>query len=328
LSRGRAGTAERNVVDVEGAIGGGRDPAEPGRPTPDGPAAGSAGAVSGRCTAIVLGGGGALGAVQVGMLRALVEFGVRPDLVLGTSVGALNGAVLAASPLAEVADRLDALWRSPDAQAIFAAGVLSRMREFARSGVAAHSAAPLRRALTAVLGEQRIEDLPVRFACCAARIEDASEHWFDHGPVVDAVLASTAVPGLLPPAVVDGGHYLDGGLVNSIPLGRAVELGADRVFVLQVGRIDQPLRPPRRPWEVGLVSFEIARRHRYARDLASVPAGVELHVLPTGAGGAPRWDSRAAWRYRDVAAAGDRIEAAHQASVAYLRARVGTEGPR
>lgn len=271
----------------------------------------------------MLGGGGVLGAVQVGMVRALVESGVQPDLVLGTSVGALNGAVLAALPLADVADRLDALWRSPDAQALFSAGAFGRLREIARSGVAAHSAAPLRRALTAVLDERRIEDLPVRFTCCAARIEDAAEHWFDRGPVVDAVLASAAVPGLLPPAVVEGRHYLDGGLVNSIPLGRAVELGADRVFVLQVGRIDQPLRPPRRPWEVGLVAFEIARRHRYARDLASVPEGVEVHVLPTGEGGAPRWDSRAALRYRDVAAAGDRIAAAYRASTAYLRALTG-----
>lgn len=275
-------------------------------------------------TAIVLGGGGVFGAVQVGMLRALIEIGVRPDLVLGTSIGALNGAVLAALPPGEVADRLDALWRSPDAQALFAAGAVRRLREFARSGVAAHSAAPLRRAVRAVLGDRCIEDLPVRFMCCAADIENAAEHWFDSGPVVDAVLASAAVPGLLPPAVVEGRHYLDGGLVNSIPLGRAVELGADRVFVLQVGRVDQPLRPPRRPWEVALVAFEIARRHRYARDLAAVPADVQVHVLPAGEGGAPPWDSRAALRYRDVATAGDRIAAAHRASAQYLRDSLGT----
>ncbi|MDQ4103616.1 MAG: patatin-like phospholipase family protein, partial [Actinomycetota bacterium] len=188
------------------------------------------------------------------MLRALVEAGVRPDLVVGTSIGALNGAVLAALPPDEVVDRLDLLWRSPDARALFAGGTVQRLREFARSGVAAHTSGPLRRAVTAVLGDRRIENLPVRFTCCAANIEDAAEHWFDRGPVVDAVLASAAVPGLLPPAVVDGRHYLDGGLVNSIPLGHAVELGADRVFVLQVGRIDQPLRPPQRPWEVALVA--------------------------------------------------------------------------
>jgi NTE family protein len=279
-------------------------------------------------TAIVLGGGGVLGAVQVGMVRALVEVGVRPDLVVGTSVGALNGAVIAALPLDEVADRLDALWRSPDVRTLFAAGTVRRLREIARSGVAAHSSAPLRRAVAAVLGDRHIENLPVRFTCCAASIEDAAEHWFDRGPVVDAVLASAAVPGILPPAVVEGRHYLDGGLVNSIPLGQAVELGADRIFVLQVGRIDQPLRPPKRPWEVALVAFEIARRHRYARDLASVPHHVEVHVLPAGEGSAPRWDSRAALRYRDLAAAGSRITAAHRASAEYLRDRLGTGGRR
>jgi NTE family protein len=262
-----------------------------------------------------------LGAVQLGMLRALVEAGVRPDLVVGTSVGALNGAVLAAFPADEVADRLEEAWRSPDARALFAAGNVARLREFARSGVAAHSAGPLRRMAVGMLGERRIEELAVPFACCAASIEDAAEHWFDRGPVVDAVLASAAVPGLLPPAVVEGRHYLDGGLVNSIPLGHAVELGADRVFVLQVGRVDQPLRPPRRPWEVALVAFEIARRHRYARDLAAVPDGVEVHILPTGVD-APRWNSRAALRYRMSGSTDGSIAAAHRASAEYLREHV------
>jgi NTE family protein len=278
-------------------------------------------------TAIVLGGGGVLGAVQVGMLRALLERGVRPDLVVGTSVGAINGAVLAAVPADEVADRLEALWTAPDAGALFTGGTVRRLRELARTGVAAHSPAPLRRALTGLLDARRIEDLPVRFTCCAASIEDAAEHWFDDGPVVDAVLASAAVPGLLPPAEIAGRHYLDGGLVNSIPLGRAIELGADRVFVLHVGRVDQPLRAPRRPWEVAAVAFEIARRHRYARDLAAVPEGVEVHVLPVGAGSAPAWDSRAALRYRDMAATRRRIGVAHTASREWLQARFGDAGP-
>ena len=277
-------------------------------------------------TAIVLGGGGVLGAVQAGMLRALVEFGVEPDLVVGTSVGALNGAVFAALPRDEVADRLEALWLSPEARSLFAAGPARRLRTLAHSGVSVHSAEPLRRAANRVLGARRIEDLPVRFTCCAASIEDAAEHWFEDGPAVDAVLASAAVPGLLPPALVEGRHYLDGGLVNSIPLGRAVELGAERVFVLHVGRVDQPLRPPRRPWEVGLVAFEIARRHRYARELAEVPEGVEVHVLPAGEGGAPRWDSLAAVRYRGTAASADRIAAAHRASEHYLRSHLGAGG--
>lgn len=271
---------------------------------------------------MVLGGGGVLGAVEVGMLRALVEAGVRPELVLGTSIGAMNGAVYAALPAEEAADRLDAMWRSPDAQEVFSSGPVRRLRELARTGVALHSAEPLRRALTEVLGDRRIEDLRVRFMCCAANVEDAAEHWFDEGPVVEAVLASSAVPGLLPPAVIHGRHYLDGGLVNSIPLGRAIHLGAERVFVLQVGRIDQPLRAPERPWEVGMVAFEIARRHRYARDLADAPAGVEVHVLPTGEGGAPPWNSRAALRYGNLGDSDERIDAAYRASREYLREHV------
>ena len=132
---------------------------------------------------------------------------------------------------------------------------------------------------------------------------------------MDAVVASAAVPGLLRPARVGDEHFLDGGIVNSIPVGRAVEVGADRIFVLQVGRIDRPLRPPRKPWEVARVSFEIARRHRFHREMASLPEGVSAHVLPTG-GGSPRDDSLLA--YRDFKAVMRRIDAAYEASVAYL----------
>lgn len=264
--------------------------------------------------AVVLGGGGVHGAVQVGMLRALLESGVRPDLVIGTSVGAVNGAVLAALPAADVADRLDGLWRSSEAALLFEGGPVRRLRTLAGTGTHLHSNAALRRALAVHLGSARIEDLPIRFQCCAASVERAAEQWFDRGPAVDAVLASAAVPGLLPPVAVEGEHYLDGGLVNSIPVGRAVELGARRIFVLQVGRIDQPLRPPRRPWEVALVAFEIARRHRYARDMAAVPADVQVHVLPLGSAGPPR----SPLRYRDFGRAGAAIEAAHRASAEYL----------
>lgn len=268
--------------------------------------------------AFVLGGGGLLGAVQVGQVKALLEHGVRPDLVVGTSVGAVNGAVLAATEPGVAAERLEQLWRSPDSAAVFGAGPIARLRELARSGTAAHSAEPLRRALDAQLGDVRIEELPVRFECCAASIEDGAEHWFTTGPLVAAVLASSAVPGLLPPAELAGRHYLDGGLVNSIPLGRAVELGAQTIYVLQVGRTDTPLRVPRRPWEVAMVAFEISRRHRFAKDLAEVPAGVAVHVVPAGEGAAPRWDSREALRYRDSGNVGKRIDAGYAAAAAFV----------
>jgi NTE family protein len=132
------------------------------------------------------------------------------------------------------------------------------------------------------------------------------------------VVASAAVPGLLSPAVVDGEHYLDGGIVNSIPVGRAVECGATTVFVLQVGRVDRPLVPPRRPWEVARVSFEIARRHRFHREMASLPEHVTAHVLPTGATTSSGREA-SLLAYRDFSAVMRRIDAAYEASSAYLR---------
>jgi NTE family protein len=173
----------------------------------------------------------------------------------------------------------------------------------------------MRRRLEEEFGDATFEDLPVRFQVCAASIERAAEHWFDSGPLVPAIVASAAVPGLLPPAMVGEEHFLDGGIVNSIPLGRAVALGAERVFVLQVGRIDRPLRVPRRPWEVARVSFEIARRHRFARELAEVPAGVVAHVLPAR-GTSSRDDTLRG--HRDFTSVGARIEATYQATRAYL----------
>ena len=265
----------------------------------------------------VLGGGGVLGAVEVGMLRALLKAGVRPDLIVGTSVGAVNGAFVAAAPDVSATERLTELWSSAAARAVYGDSLPRRMGRFARTGTHLHSPEPLRRMLTRELGEDRtFDELAVPFQCCAASIERAAEHWFSKGSVADAVLASSAVPGLLPPAIVDGEHYLDGGIVNSIPVGRAVQLGAKTIYVLQVGRVDRPLTAPQRPWDVARVAFEIARRHRFAHDMAAVPDGVTVHVLPTG-GGSARDDSPLA--YRDMAAAARRIERAYTATAKYLQ---------
>ena len=268
-------------------------------------------------TAFVLGGGGVLGAAEVGMLQALLEAGIRPDLVLGTSVGALNGALVAADPGPGVVERLTELWRTATREEIYPDGVLRQVRRAVRTGTHLHSSEPLRRRIEAELGERTFDDLVIPFQCCAASIERAAEHWFTSGRVVDAVVASAAVPGLLEPAEVDGEHYLDGGIVNSIPLARAVRCGADRVYVLQVGRIERPLTAPRRPWEVARVSFEIARRHRFHRELAELPDHVEAHVLPSG-GGSAADDSLLA--YRRFGEVTDRIARAYDASRAYLEA--------
>ena len=267
-------------------------------------------------TAFVLGGGGVLGAVEVGMLRALLERGIVPDLVLGTSVGALNGAMVARQPDLTVVDRLTELWAEvAQSREVYGDRALRTVRRAVSTGTHIYSSTPLRLRLEEEFGETRFEDLPVSFGVCAASIERAAEHWFTSGPIVPAILASAAVPGLLPPAEVDGEHFLDGGLVNSIPVGRAVEQGATRIFVLQVGRIDRPLKVPSRPWQVARVSFEVARRHRFMRDMATIPDGVEAHVLPAG-GTSARDDSLRA--HRDFGGVQARIDATYDASRAYL----------
>jgi NTE family protein len=267
----------------------------------------------------VLGGGGVLGAHEVGMLRALAEAGIRPDLIVGTSVGAINGVLVAADPDRAVT-RLDELWRDRQVGETFAGSLFGRVATLARSGTHLHSNAPLRRMLEELLPVRRIEDLAVPFQCVAASVERAAAHWFAAGPIVPAVLASAAVPGLLPPVRVGGEHFFDGGLVHSIPVGRAVALGAREVYVLHVGRIETPLGVPRRPWEVGLVAFEIARRYRFAEEMASLPDHVKVHVLPSGIDGAHSGSELSQLRYRDFSRVQEHIERAHKASATYLAA--------
>ena len=267
--------------------------------------------------AFVLGGGGQLGAHEVGMLEALFEHGIEPSLIVGTSVGAINGAVVAADPSVATARRLTDVWSRFEEEGIFKGSLLRRAATLARTRTHLHGDDALRGLLTDVLPE-RIEDLAVRFGCVAASIERASEHWFEDGPLVDAVMASAAVPGILPAVEIDGEHYLDGGIVNSIPVSRAVELGARTLYVLHVGRLDRPLEPPRWPWEVGLVAFEIARRHRFLGDLARLPDDVTVHVLPTGQTDPPRYNDLKQLRYRDGSQIAANIARAREATAQYL----------
>lgn len=269
-------------------------------------------------TIFVLGGGGYLGAYEVGMLRALLEAGITPDVVLGTSVGAINGAVLAADPTMASVTRLEHLWAGMANSGLFEDSLFTVFGTAVRSRTHLYANTALRAALEADLPVKQIEELTVPFQCVAASIERAAERWFTSGPIADAVLASSAVPGLLPPVVIDGEHYLDGGLVDSVPVGRALALGARTVYVLHVGRMERPLRAPRLPWEVAAVAFEIARRHRFARDMADLPDDVRVHVLPTGSIAADNGAWAQYLRKRDFRRTHARIEQSYEASAAYL----------
>jgi NTE family protein len=266
-------------------------------------------------TAFVLGGGGVLGATQIGMLRALLEKDVVPDLIVGSSVGALNGAMVAADASVRGLDTLTGLWTELSRAGVFSESVFSQAARLARYRTHLHSAEPLRRLLAEHLPVTDIAELPVRFQCVAASIETAAAHWFTDGDLASALIASCSVPGLFPPAHIGDEHFLDGGLVHSIPVGRAVQLGARRIYVLHVGRIERALRPPRWPWEVGLVAFEIARRHRFVEEMAALPDSVQVHVLPSGSSSS---SASVNLRYRDASQAASRIDRAYTASSAYL----------
>jgi NTE family protein len=251
------------------------------------------------------------------MLRALIEKDIVPGLIVGTSIGAMNGAAIAVQPDLATVDRLEEIWTTLDKNEVFSGSVLSGAANLVRTRTSLQSNLSLRRLIENLLPAKTFVDLAVPFQCVAASIERAAEHWFSEGSLVDAILASTAVPGILPPVKLDGEHFIDGGIVNSIPIARAVELGATEIYVLHVGRIERPLTAPRNPWQVGMVAFEVARRHRFARDLASLPEGVIAHVLPSGSE-APRYDSLGNLRYKNFRSVVPLIGAAHDATRQYL----------
>ena len=275
---------------------------------------------TGETVAFVLGGGGKLGTAEVGMLEALAAAGIVPDVVLGTSIGAINGAAIAADPTVGGVQALRKLWAGVESSGVFGGRLVDRVRHMAIERTSLHSNEPLRRLLERALDHRRIEDLPIRFQCVAACIETARAEWFTDGPVIDAVLASSAVPGLLPTVRIGDLHYMDGGIVDSIPVQRAVHLGATTIHVLQVGRIEQPLEPPTRPHEVALVAFELARRHSFSAAMAGLPSGVTVHVLPTGGTG-PKFNDLQQLRYKDFSDVSGRIDRAREATAAYLAER-------
>ncbi|MEV0646869.1 patatin-like phospholipase family protein [Phytomonospora sp. NPDC050363] len=270
-------------------------------------------------TAFVLGGGGLRGGYEVGMIQALLEAGIVPDLVVGTSIGSVHGALLAARPDVACVKTMTNLWIDIMTRKIFRQPLIGRLFTLAATGSHMNSNVAVGDLLAEHLGRIRFEDLKVHFECVAATIERASAHWFHSGPLIPAVLASCAVPGMWPPVRIDGEHYLDGGLVESIPIHRAFELGATTVYVLHAGRVNKGLRPPRRPWEIASVSFEIARRHRFSSGMANIPDGVTVHLMPTG-DTAPDEDfdlfDTTADQIEEVRT---RIRNSHEASLAYLQ---------
>ncbi|MGH2393851.1 MAG: patatin-like phospholipase family protein [Candidatus Limnocylindria bacterium] len=266
-----------------------------------------------RQVAFVLSGGGNLGALQIGMMRALLEHDIRPDLIVGCSVGAINGAGLAEDPTLAGALRLERLWRALDGKELMPAGWLPNPVAIARRGEAIHESQGLRRHLEQTLTARTFEELAVPFQCVATDVVGVREVWFRSGPLIEPILASAALPAVYPAVEIDGVRYLDGGIVDDVPMSRAVELGARTLYVLQVGLFSRPRPEPKRPLDVAVQAYWIARHHRFKRELAAMPSDIELHLLPTG--------QTPHMRYNDFTRTSELISLAYEASSAYLAGR-------
>jgi NTE family protein len=185
--------------------------------------------------AFVLSGGGNLGAAQVGSVLALLERGIEPDLLVGTSAGAINAAYLAGDRGVEGALRLGDIWTSVRARDVFRFPLKPwHLVSHLRSDALYHSDG-LRRLLEDALPYASIEDADLNLRIVATDFETGGAVAFHSGSVVDAVLASAALPGLFPPVDIAGRWYVDGGIADNVPISPAVGAGAKEIYVIRTG---------------------------------------------------------------------------------------------
>src|SRR5215211_2538800 len=231
--------------------------------------------------AFVLSGGASLGAIQVGMLRALYERGVRPDLIVGTSAGALNGAYIASRPQASAtADALGAIWRDLRRSQVFPVNPLTGLLGFlgARDHLVPESG--LRRLVTKHVERDELDELLIPLHVVAVDVLSGEELRLSHGPVLDAVLASCAVPGVLEPVLWDDRRLMDGGVANNTPISHAVELGARRIYVMPTGYACALEQPPRGALAMALHAISLLTHRRLIDDVERHRADAQLIVLP------------------------------------------------
>ena len=231
-------------------------------------------------TAFAISGGGARGATQAGMLRALLERGIKPDLVVGVSIGAWNGAWIAHRPDLEWARKLEDVWRQVTRRTIDmvwwrAAGNMVRRRPSLYEG------GGLSRFVARHLQVHNFEDLAVPLHTVAIDLTMGTKAVFSHGPLAPAVLASSAVPGVFPPVTIEGHQHVDGGLVDPTGLDTAIELGARRVYVLDSGyhgRLPAPLGSMN---AIVDHTFQVAAQHRTRWTIQQMGRSVEIvHLRP------------------------------------------------
>ncbi len=232
-------------------------------------------------TAFVLGGGGSLGANQVGMLRALFERGIAPDLIVGVSVGSLNGAFLASRPpTVETTDGLAEIWRSDAREGLFS--FTARGLALSIAGRGDHFASPtgLRRILAKSLQFTRVESAATPLHIIATDLASGQEQRLSHGDALRAVLASAAVPGVLPPVPWAGLTLVDGGMANNTPIAHAIELGAERVYLLLAGNPSSLKETPKGMMQMAAHWTGLLHVRQGMEDIELFRDQTELVVLP------------------------------------------------
>lgn len=230
-------------------------------------------------TALVLAGGGSLGALQVGMLRELLKAGVRPDVVVGASVGALNASFFAGDPTPDGVDQLADIWRTLRRKDIFpmtVGGALSWLRP--RDGL--FESTRMRTLIERHLPYRNLEDARIPVHVVATNLGGASVR-LSSGPAVDAILASAAIPIVFAPIKVGDEYLMDGAISGNTPILTAKELGATRLIVLPTGFACALHGPPPGAIARGLHALTLLVAHQMVRDLDLLAGTVDIHTVPT-----------------------------------------------
>jgi NTE family protein len=232
-------------------------------------------------TAFVLSGGGSLGAVQVGMLQALADHGVRPDLLVGTSAGALNAAFVAGhGPGRAGTDALAEVWEEMRARSVFRVDVRRAIGALAGRRSALCDDRGLRDLLRRHLRFTDLQDSPIPLVVVATDLLSGQEVALSEGDAPLAVLASCAIPGVFPAVGLQGSTLVDGGLADNTAVSQAVAAGADTVYVLPSGYSCALPGPPRTPLGTALHAVTILMHQRLVADVAFYEDKVKLVVLP------------------------------------------------
>ncbi|MGF6638263.1 NTE family protein [Paraburkholderia sp. Clong3] len=231
-------------------------------------------------TAFVFAGGGSLGAIEVGMLRELIERGERPGLVVGASAGAINAAYFAGRPDRDGVAMLEALWCTIRRQDIMPLSMLGLLAMILRSRAHLVEANALRRLLEKHLSYERIEQATLALHIVATDMLAGHEIVLSSGPVVNAVLASAAIPGVFPPVRIDGVALVDGGVANNTPVSVAVALGATRIIVLPAGFACALHAPPGSAIAQAMHALTLVIARQLVRDLEFYSARAQIYVVP------------------------------------------------